>query len=105
MKTRAKKIVIGKTTCLCCDREIPAKQSETGTLDVSCQWCDLPTYAKVGTESHKRLMARVTRTVSAPVAGVHVNEVGDPPNLVPPSTEKPVARAARSFFDLSRAGA
>jgi hypothetical protein len=101
MKTRAKKTIIGTTTCLCCGEKIPAKLSETGTLDVSCGWCDLPTYAKAGTASHKALMARVVRAANHEVVDAHPAQVPAESQAV----EKPAARAARSFFDLSRAGA
>jgi hypothetical protein len=93
MKTRAKKSVIGTTTCMCCEKEIPAKQNELGTLDVSCQWCDMPVYAKAGTEAHKRLMGRVKR-FPAPV----VTDTPEP--FIPPSEVKPATRAARSVFDV-----
>jgi hypothetical protein len=93
MKTRAKKRVIGTIVCHCCGKEIPAKQNDNGTLDVSCQWCDLPTYAKEGTEAHRRLMARVKR---------HAEPEPDATNPVhpPPAELKPAARAARSVFDV-----
>ncbi|RQQ65553.1 hypothetical protein [Burkholderia stagnalis] len=93
MKQRPKKTIIGTTQCVCCGRDIPAKESETGTLDVSCQWCELPTYAKKGTEAHRVLMARVKR---------HAEPEPDATNPVhaPPAEPKPAARAARSVFDV-----
>jgi hypothetical protein len=93
MKTRPKKSIIGTAACVCCGRDIPAKQSETGTLDLSCQWCELPTYAKAGTEAHRVLMARVKR---------HADPDPDPvqPVHTPPVEPKPAARAARSAFDI-----
>ncbi|WP_250479128.1 MULTISPECIES: hypothetical protein [unclassified Caballeronia] len=97
MKTRAKKTVIGTTKCLCCEREIPAKQNEHGTLDVSCQWCDMPVYAKEGTEAKRKLMERVTLILNEKPAA----PVETPPSLVLPMEQKPAARAARTFFDLS----
>lgn len=101
MKIRPKKTVIGTTECHCCGREIPVKQSEIGTLDMSCNWCDLPMYAKKGSEAHERLMKRVTLraqpdpdpTQPEPIAGHN-----------PPVEPKPAARAARSVFDLMGVG-
>ncbi|WP_042301741.1 hypothetical protein [Paraburkholderia kururiensis] len=97
MKLRPKKTVIGTATCHCCGREIPVKRSETGTLDMSCQWCDLPMYAKAGTEAHKRLMERVTLIAEPDPDPTHPEPV---PAHVPPAEVKPAARAARSVFDL-----
>lgn len=93
MKTRPKKTMIGTADCSCCGREIPVRQSETGTLDMSCHWCDLPLYAKKDTEAHTRLMARVRRLAAPdpdPVDPVHV----------PPVEVKPVARATRSALSV-----
>jgi hypothetical protein len=95
MKTRPKKTIIGTTHCVCCNREIPAKESETGTLDVSCQWCELPTYAKKGTEAHRMLMARVKRHAEPEPDPTHTHQPAPPPVDV-----KPAARAARSAFDI-----
>jgi hypothetical protein len=93
MKTRAKKQQIGTIACLCCGEKIPAKQNELGTIDVSCPWCEVPVYAKPGTDGHKRLMARVTRFAEpAPDA---TNPVHAPPVEV-----KPAARAVRGVFDV-----
>jgi hypothetical protein len=95
MKTRPKKTIIGTAECSCCGREIPARQSETGTLNLSCQWCDLPLYAKPGTEAHRVLMARVKRSAEPVPDATHPHQPAPPPAEV-----KPAARAARSVFDL-----
>jgi hypothetical protein len=95
MKTRPRKQIIGTAECHCCGREIPVKQSDTGTLDFSCQWCDLPMYAKAGTEAHANLMKRVKlreRPTMEPIR----NE----PEPEPETEAKPAARAARSVFDV-----
>lgn len=95
MKTKPRKQIIGTATCHCCNREIPVKRSDTGTLDFSCQWCDLPMYAKAGTEAHARLMERVTlreRPTMEPIR--------NDPTPEPETETKPVTRAARSAFDV-----
>ncbi|OMG73121.1 hypothetical protein [Burkholderia ubonensis] len=96
MRVKPKKQVIGTAKCHCCERDIPVKRSETGTLDFSCQWCDLPMYAKAGTEAHKRLMERVTLFEAGPVKEPAPAE----PPAVPVTQEKPARHAARSVFDL-----
>jgi hypothetical protein len=95
MKTRPKKTIIGTAQCTVCNREIPAKQSETGTLDVSCQWCEFPAYAKAGTEAHRVLMARVKRTAEPVPDATHPHQPE-----TPPAELKPAARATRSAFDI-----
>ncbi|MDR5739501.1 hypothetical protein [Caballeronia sp. LZ016] len=85
--------MIGTITCLCCGEKIPAKQNELGTLDVSCNWCDMPVYAKPGSAAHKQLMARVQRFAEpAPDATNPVHP--------PPVEAKPAARAVRGVFDV-----
>lgn len=93
MKVRSKKTIIGTAVCHCCGREIPVKQNELGTLDMSCQWCDLPMYAKFGTEAHKRLMDRVTLRITG-------QEAANPEAVPVPAVEKPASRGARSVFDV-----
>lgn len=97
MKIRPKKTIIGTAKCHCCEREIPVKRSETGTLDFSCQWCDLPMYAKAGTEAHANLMKRVTLRAQPDPDPTHPEPVAE---HVPPAEAKPAARAARSVFDV-----
>jgi len=93
MKTRPTKTIIGTAECSCCGREIPARESDTGTLNLSCQWCDLPLYAKKGTEAHRLLMARVKRKAEPEPDATN-------PVHVPPVEPKPAARAARTAFDI-----
>lgn len=93
MKTRPKKTIIGTAHCSVCEREIPARLSETGTLNLSCQWCDNPCYAKQGTEAHRILMSRVKRTAEPEPDATN-------PVHAPPVEPKPAARAARSAFDI-----
>ncbi|WP_286798546.1 hypothetical protein [Pandoraea sp. 64-18] len=94
MKVRQKSL-IGTAECLCCGKEIPARESDNGTLNLSCHWCDFPAYARKGTEAHKRLMGRVTR-YAAP-------EPEKAPEKVPEVAPTPKAPAAgRSVFDLMR---
>jgi hypothetical protein len=95
MKKRPTKTIIGTADCSCCGREIPARQSETGTLNLSCQWCDLPLYAKPGTEAHRVLMARVRRKAEPEPDATHPHQPEPPP-----AEPKPAARAVRSVFDM-----
>jgi hypothetical protein len=95
MKTRPKKTIIGTANCSVCEREIPARLSDTGTLNLSCQWCDNPCYAKQGTEAHRILMSRVKRKAEPEPDATHPHQ----PEPVPVEL-KPAARAARSAFDI-----
>jgi hypothetical protein len=97
VKLRPKKTVIGTAECHSCGREIPVKKSETGTLDFSCQWCDLPMYAKAGTEAHANLMRRVTLRAQPDPDPTHP---APPEGHNPPEETKTAAKAARSVFDV-----
>jgi hypothetical protein len=66
---------IGKMACLCCGESITVKQSETGTVSVSCPDCDFSGYGKTGTDSHRAIMARVTLKA----AGVSIEPAPVPP--------------------------
>lgn len=95
MKGRQKS-VIGTAECMCCGKEIPARVSENGTLNLSCHWCDFPAYARKGTEAHKRLLGRVTK---------YETEHDEAPKAAkePEPAPAPKAPAAgRSVFDLMR---
>lgn len=61
---------LGGIPCLCCGREVPVKRSEKGALSVSCSWCDLSAYAKPSTESYRRIMAALPKTVQATVTPI-----------------------------------
>jgi hypothetical protein len=97
VKLRPKKAVIGTAECHSCYREIPVKKSETGTLDFSCQWCDLTMYVKAGSEAHGNLMGRVQLRAQPDPDPTHPEPV---PGHNPPEDPKPAARAARSVFDV-----
>lgn len=51
---------VGMIECRCCKRHIPVREAETGTLNVSCQWCDFSAYAKSGTEAARIIRAQMT---------------------------------------------
>ncbi|KAI3589313.1 hypothetical protein D9X30_4896 [Cupriavidus sp. U2] len=74
------KTQIGTIPCLCCGQTVPVKEAENGTINLSCQWCDFPAYAKKGTEAHRRILANVKRPepVAAPVAAPAANTVPAP---------------------------
>ncbi|KAB0637270.1 hypothetical protein WT29_23375 [Burkholderia stagnalis] len=96
MRVKPKKQVIGTAKCHCCERDIPVKRNELGTLDMSCQWCDQTNYAKEGTEAHRLLMKRVTLFEAGPV----VEPAAGEPTPVPVTQETPARHGARSVFDL-----
>jgi hypothetical protein len=55
------KEIIGTIGCYSCSKEVPVKQSESGTLSFPCPWCDFPAYAKVGTEAHTIAAGRMKK--------------------------------------------
>lgn len=83
---------VGVIDCHCCKRQIPVREAETGTLNVSCGWCDFSAYAKAGTEANRIVRAQMK-----------AREGGDPLPLVtrepapaapPQPTPKPAAPVA-----------
>lgn len=69
---------VGTIPCLCCGQVVPVKETESGTLNFACPWCDFPAYAKAGTEANRRVR-KAMRPLAAPV--------DSPP---PPADTKPV---------------
>lgn len=53
--------VIGKHRCHVCGEEIPTRQSENGTLNLSCWLCGVTAHAKPGTDAHRSTLARVVK--------------------------------------------
>ena len=76
---------IGKMSCLCCGETITVKQAETGTVSVSCPDCDFSGYGKVGTDAHRKIMARVTLKQ----AGIDVQPAPAPTPAAKPAPAKP----------------
>jgi len=53
------KAQVGVIECRCCKRDIPVREAENGTLNVSCGWCDFSAYAKASTEANKVIRAQM----------------------------------------------
>lgn len=84
------KTTMGTMSCLCCGHDIPVKQSENGTINLSCTWCDFTGYVKAGTESHGIVTGKVKgKPAQAPA-----------PVDKPEPTPAPAPRKPRSVFDL-----
>lgn len=60
MAAKPKKL-IGTCACLVCGVDVPVREAENGTLDVSCKYCDFPAYVKKGTEAYDIISASITR--------------------------------------------
>ena len=60
MAAKPKKF-IGTFACLVCGVDVPVREAENGTLDVSCKYCDFPAYVKTGTEAHQIISASIKR--------------------------------------------
>ena len=73
---------LGAVPCLCCGQAVPVKKSEKGAISVSCPWCDLSAYAKPGTESYRRIVARMP-TKAEPEAPPAKAPSAPPPQAAP----------------------
>lgn len=81
---------VGTMKCLCCGETVPVKETETGTLNFACTWCDFPAYAKAGTQANRlvrRAMTATPQPAPAPVAAP----------VVPPISQPAPAPAARKL--------
>ena len=77
------KTQVGTIDCVCCGHEVPVKMAESGTLNLSCPWCDFPAYAKVNTEAHK-IISRRMRAITKPIP----DELKPPPPKPEPAAVK-----------------
>lgn len=72
--------VSGSMQCICCKQDMPVKESESGTLSISCPWCDLSAYAKPGTEAHRVISAHLKKGASPePASQALPGPVAEPP--------------------------
>ena len=100
------KVLVGVVKCFnrACGHEVPVRQNDAGTLDVSCTWCGKPGYAKRGTEFYKAVMDEVEAngTKPAPEAVPEVVPgavpIGAPPVGVVPNAAPAGARRAASWI-------
>ena len=84
------KKAIGKIKCLSCGDSMPAMQSDTGTIDLSCKMCGLSAYAKPGTDAHRAALARITDKRQIEMA---IPAPAKPAAVAPPAPAKPRAPA------------
>lgn len=80
----ALKTIAGTMPCMCCDHEIPAKQTEAGGYSVSCPWCDFTAWSKPGTEATRIIAKRVKAAPAEPAPPA--------PGQVPAPEPKPKAK-------------
>lgn len=87
---------IGKMKCFCCGELFTIRQSEAGTLNLTCPDCDLSAYAKPGTAAHGHAMKRIT--LKAPdVASNPVATSAPAPTQKAPPTPPPARKNASIF--------
>lgn len=96
MATAKPKTTIGTMPCLCCGESVPVKQSEGGTLNFSCSWCDFPGYAKAGTEA-RRLILLKTKLSAPETAPAPAVKPAAPAPATKTATAAPVRKATTIF--------
>lgn len=79
--------VIGSHDCHFCGREIPTRQSENGTINLSCWHCGVTGHAKGGTEAHAATLRRCRRK----------QEEGPAPEVAPDPIKQPAQKKAPAF--------
>jgi len=90
------KTQIGTINCSSCSELVPVKRTETGTLNFSCPWCDLPAYAKQGTKAHENIMLKMKPMAAAVAAAVATIVTPAPAPAAPtPVPAKPAPAATR----------
>lgn len=63
---------IGKIDCTTCGEEMPVRQNGRDTLNLSCPWCGISSYAKGGSEAHGIVMGWLRKDNAAGSAVKHV---------------------------------
>ena len=53
---------LGAIDCPCCGEDLPVKQNGRDTLNISCPWCGVSSYAKGGTQAHGIIMQWLRKT-------------------------------------------
>ena len=53
---------LGAIDCPCCGEDLPVKQNGRDTLNISCPWCGVSSYAKGGTQAHGIIMKWLRKT-------------------------------------------
>lgn len=89
------KTQLGVIACRCCQRDIPVRAAENGTLNVSCGWCDFSAYAKAGTEANRLIRGQMAPAADPLPLVLREPEpkAAAPAPAAPPATPKPAAPA------------
>jgi hypothetical protein len=85
---------LGRIPCDCCGHPVVLKENEAGTLTVSCDECDVSSFAKKGTAAAKRWRAKLP--APEPVPKAPAPEVKKP---APAPAPEPVPKAKANAFD------
>lgn len=93
---------MGTMACLCCGHDIPVKQSENGTMNLSCSWCDFTGYVKSGTEAHRVIGGKVKgKAEPSPAPAARPEPIKTRAAAPTPApAPAPAPRARNSVFDL-----
>lgn len=99
------KKTIGTMKCWnpACRCDIPIKQADTGTLDLSCKMCDLSSYAKPGTQAHADAMALIQPMARNTTPGEGGKPAAPAPKPAPAAKGPPPAAPAPTTPPKARA--
>lgn len=87
---------IGVIDCPCCGESMPVRQNGRDTLNISCPWCGVSSYAKGGTEAHRIVTSWLRKDPGAQPATV-AEAVPAAPTPPTPSAAASVAKIAQGF--------
>jgi len=89
---------VGTLPCLCCGERVPVKETESGTLNFSCPWCEFPGYAKVGTIANRRVRAAMTPLDTSPAPPAPADPPASDPAPAATPAPAPAPRKATPIF-------
>jgi len=94
MVTKAAQI-IGKMDCPLCSEEMPVKENELGTLNISCPWCGLTAYVKPGQQAHRIASGWIRKP--APEKKPKAEKPAEPVKIAPVVSPEPDKKKKSGF--------
>lgn len=84
---------LGAIDCPCCGEDLPVKQNGRDTLNISCPWCGVSSYAKGGTQAHGIITGWLRKTTQQAAKPATVAEAAPGAKPAP----SPLAKIAKTF--------